>query len=548
MNSNQNAMKDFEVFAQFAKGAKCTQKTAHQKCVIYTRVSSLDQLDNTSLQTQIEACRSFAEQNKLEIVGEFGGTYESAKSDEDRKEFRRMLTFLKGRTTVTKIIVYSLDRFSRTGGGAISIIENLKSRGIDVLAVTQPADTDTATGKLMQQINLIFSNFDNSLRRQKTISGMIAKMKVGYRCGAAPIGYINTRKDGEKIVEPDGKRSKLIKLAFQWKAEEQLSNEAIRKRLTARGWQIPKQTLSGVLKNPFYCGIITHTLLEGEMYPGKHKPLISKATFLKANEVNAKFLRESNNNPEKKEVALKRFMTCSNCGEPLRGYIVKNKGIWYYKCNTKGCKVNRNAKVVNDMFLEELKNYTLNPTLMEPVKDQLAYLIGEYYSAQEGDLPKLKKRLKETETKLDKIESKYLFDEISKEIYEKHHRKVSQEKQEIQKEIDRTGKQMSSREKFLKEAVQIASNLAVLWENGDYKDRQRVQKLVFPEGISYNRQKDNCRTHRVNSIFLLIHQLGTILTQKAKGQIGSETNLSLLVVRAGIEPATHGFSVRCSTN
>ena len=206
---------------------------------------------NTSLQTQIVACREYALQNGFEILAEFGGTYESAKSDKDRIEFKRMLSFLKGRTKVNKIIVYSLDRFSRTGGGAISIIENLKKRGIDVHAVTQPADTDTASGKLMQQINLIFSNFDNSLRRQKTIGGMIARMRDGYCCGVAPLGYLNVRRNGKKVVEPDGEKSKLVKLAFKWKAKEKLSNTEVQKRLKARGWNISKQTLSQMLKNPF---------------------------------------------------------------------------------------------------------------------------------------------------------------------------------------------------------------------------------------------------------------------------------------------------------
>ena len=48
------------------------------------------------------------------VVADFGGTFESAKSDE-RKEFQKMLTYVKRNKEIDAIIVYSYDRFSRTG-------------------------------------------------------------------------------------------------------------------------------------------------------------------------------------------------------------------------------------------------------------------------------------------------------------------------------------------------------------------------------------------------------------------------------------------------
>jgi site-specific DNA recombinase len=122
MEQNETLLK------QFAKGQKEQKKSSSvQNCVIYTRVSSKEQADtNQSLEWQKKYCLEYAMKNNLSIQGYFGGTYESAKSDE-RKEFTRMLKFVKGcREKISFILVYSLDRFSRTGDSAIFISSELK--------------------------------------------------------------------------------------------------------------------------------------------------------------------------------------------------------------------------------------------------------------------------------------------------------------------------------------------------------------------------------------------------------------------------------------
>lgn len=79
----------------FAKGKKQQKEQIGGNAIIYTRVSSSEQVDGQSLEVQIDKCREYAKVRSYTIVGEFGGTYESAKSDKERKEFNRMLAFIK---------------------------------------------------------------------------------------------------------------------------------------------------------------------------------------------------------------------------------------------------------------------------------------------------------------------------------------------------------------------------------------------------------------------------------------------------------------------
>ncbi|UPT69039.1 MAG: recombinase family protein [Sphingobacteriales bacterium JAD_PAG50586_3] len=176
---------------QFAKGKSAQSiDLGIQNCVIYTRVSSKEQMDtNQSLEWQKKYCIEYALKNNLNIKGSFGGTYESAKSDE-RKEFGRMLKFVKAsKEKISFILVYSLDRFSRTGDSAIYISSELKKTGVSIMAVSQPIDTNSHAGTLQQNIQFIFSKYDNDLRRQKTIDGMREKLLKGEWIGHAPTGY-----------------------------------------------------------------------------------------------------------------------------------------------------------------------------------------------------------------------------------------------------------------------------------------------------------------------------------------------------------------------
>ena len=93
------------LFGQFSRKRRNVLRRVESKNVVsYTRVSGKKQEKNMSLGTQINGIREYAERNNLNILANFGGTYESAKTD-GRKEFNRMLNFIKDKSewTGTKI-------------------------------------------------------------------------------------------------------------------------------------------------------------------------------------------------------------------------------------------------------------------------------------------------------------------------------------------------------------------------------------------------------------------------------------------------------------
>ena len=138
-------MKDLSIFKQFAPKKK-EQLSIGTNAVIYTRVSSVDQEDNTSLSSQKRYCENYADKKGLNVIGYFGGTHESAKTD-DRKEFNKMLTFVKRTKNVSYVIVYSYERFSRSGMNGAQIADDLlKQYGVITLVFSQVLDPSTPAG------------------------------------------------------------------------------------------------------------------------------------------------------------------------------------------------------------------------------------------------------------------------------------------------------------------------------------------------------------------------------------------------------------------
>jgi hypothetical protein len=62
-----------------------------------------------------------------------------------------------------------------------------------------------------------------------------------------------------------------------------------------------------------------------------------------------------------------RINKCDDFKEPFRGYLVKKKNLYYYKCRTTGCKCNKSVKQLHEFFEEELMKLTLKEENIKPL-------------------------------------------------------------------------------------------------------------------------------------------------------------------------------------
>ncbi len=542
--------KHLNLIKSFAKGdaEKANKKSKSQKAVIYTRVSSKEQVDNMSLETQLKFCNEFAKRYSYEVCGHFGGTYESAMSDE-RKEFVRMITFVKkSKEKIAYIIVYSLERFSRTGDNAIWLSRQLRELGVTIISVTQPIDTSNPSGVLQQNILFLFGQYDNDLRRQKCVAGMKEKLLKGEWLGVAPIGYKYDRSGSFKeqtiIFNCD---APLIKKAFVMKLHG-ASNVEISETITNKGLRLTVKRLTETLRNPFYCGYVSHNLLDGELVKGKHPALISEEMFLQVNDILKKNAQGYKWKEENESLPLRKFIKCADCGNPFTGYlrkkILKNGKVLhfhYYKCNTKACKCNRSNQLMHDKFGELLNQYQLDKNLIPVIKKQLEITWNNLVNSSTSDSKSMIAKISDLKDRLEKVEDRFAVGEIDRLIYEKASGKLKAEIKQISEELEKSNFNLSNPSELIEKGVVFASDLANCWLNGDYEERQMVQNILFPEGIIYDKENDAYRTSSVNKVIELIAELSTTYNAKKMATQPVDSDLSPSVAGTRLELVTFGL-------
>jgi site-specific DNA recombinase len=172
------------------------------RCAIYTRKSSeegLEQAFNT-LHAQREACAAFVLSQKHEgwtvlptlydDGGFSGGTM-------DRPALQRLLGDI-GEGTVDIVVVYKIDRLTRSLFDFAKIVEAFDARGVSFVSITQQFNTSTSMGRLTLNVLLSFAQFERELAGERIRDKIAASKKKGmWMGGLPPLGY---EVDNRKLV------------------------------------------------------------------------------------------------------------------------------------------------------------------------------------------------------------------------------------------------------------------------------------------------------------------------------------------------------------
>ena len=164
------------------------------RCAIYTRKSSDEGLDQdfNSLDAQREACAAYVASQKLEgwhaltdrydDGGFSGGTME-------RPGLQRLLVNIRAKRVDT-IVVYKVDRLTRSLADFAKIVEVLDAQGVSFVAVTQQFNTTTSMGRLTLNVLLSFAQFEREIAGERIRDKIAAsKAKGMWMGGNVPLGY-----------------------------------------------------------------------------------------------------------------------------------------------------------------------------------------------------------------------------------------------------------------------------------------------------------------------------------------------------------------------
>ncbi|PIP56716.1 hypothetical protein COX05_01550 [candidate division WWE3 bacterium CG22_combo_CG10-13_8_21_14_all_39_12] len=135
------------------------------KAVIYTRVSSAEQVENTSLDSQEKSCRAYAQQQGYEVVGVYREEGESAKVANRPKLIEMMNVCLSKSSEIKAVIVYKIDRLARNQLDHLTIRKKLQDNEVRFHSASEPIGDDPM-GKAIEGILAVFAELDNAIKSE----------------------------------------------------------------------------------------------------------------------------------------------------------------------------------------------------------------------------------------------------------------------------------------------------------------------------------------------------------------------------------------------
>ncbi len=249
------------------------------RCAIYTRKSSEEGLEQSfnSLDAQREACEAYAKSQQHEgwkVIKESfddggfsGGTIE-------RPALTRLIEQIK-RKLIDIIIVYKVDRLSRSLSDFVKLVELFDQYKVSFVSVTQQFNTSTSMGRLTLNVLLSFAQFEREVTGERIRDKIAASKQKGmWMGGGTPLGYdvkdrtlIINRKEARTVVQIYDKylQLKSVRSLKEWLDHSRLKSK--QDKSFSRG------ALYTLLQNPVYIGKIRH---KEQVHAGSHEPIVDE--------------------------------------------------------------------------------------------------------------------------------------------------------------------------------------------------------------------------------------------------------------------------------
>ncbi|KQS53851.1 hypothetical protein ASG17_12865 [Brevundimonas sp. Leaf363] len=266
--------------------------TEAKRCAIYTRKSSEEGLNQefNSLDAQREACAAYIQSQAGEGWAALPAIYDDggfSGGNMERPGLKALMAQIAlGRVDI--VVVYKVDRLTRSLGDFGKIVEMFDAKGVSFVSVTQAFNTTTSMGRLTLNMLLSFAQFEREVTGERIRDKIAAsKAKGMWMGGPLPLGYAA---DGRtlKIVPEEaetvrGIYRRYLELGSVHRLRDELeATGVVSKRHvsgTGRVWggrPLNRGALAHILSNRTYLGQIPH---KGAHHPGLHQAIIDFDVF-----------------------------------------------------------------------------------------------------------------------------------------------------------------------------------------------------------------------------------------------------------------------------
>ncbi len=419
------------------------------RVVGYVRVSTDNQLENYSIEEQTGRLRAFCAARGWTLLRIYtDGGYSGGNTN--RPALQEMLSAIR-EGSVGAVVVYKLDRLSRSQKDTLSLIEDeFLAHKTDFVSINENFDTSTPFGRAMIGLLSVFAQLEKDQITERFTMGRIGRGRAGYFHGGgnAPTGY--DYRDG--LLHVNEYEAMQVREVFELFLSGKSIN-AIARGLSARyttGWTAAK--VRNVLKNSLYTGKV-HFL--GEEYPGRHQPLVDAETFAAANRLLCSAAREQKKNTAQKNpfragYLLSGLVRCGRCG----ARYAADHG--FYKCYSRS-KCSARFVVDPDCKNDSWPIAELDAVVTQNVEQLLSApgALERFLSRADGrkkapvDRAALARRLRDIERQTGKLIDLYQVGQIPMDVITERIEALTAEKSRLSAQLS-TNEEAPAKELFVK--------------------------------------------------------------------------------------------------
>ncbi len=462
------------------------------QAIAFARVSKDHQAEGVSLDAQIEKIREYCNNHNFSVIQEIKLTESSTRGD--RKEFHKMLEFVKKQKNKTAIVVYCVDRFQRSFKESAEIEALLKEDAIEVhfwkdslvLTKNSPASDITRWNMGILAAKMYVDALRDNVKRS-----MEYNWKVGILQNKAPTGYINITKNKKKTVIIDEERGALVKKMFEEYATGlySLKDMVVWARthgLTSRFADKPlcRAAIHAILQNPFYCGVM---YVKGHYIKHIYTPLIDEDLFNTVQkQLSGKATIHTKTEYGSMDFALRGLFRCGKCGCTMTPELHTKKSgkqYSYLKCShTHG---NCDQKPINEQLVfqqiedELVGSFHFSDKALNALKSSIREYIQNENGFNRMHKQELQKRLRDAKNRLDNAVNMLLDGVITKEIYETKKHQLDTEIAEIESELNKCSDDFNEIGEIIENIVEIAANAGNLIRSSKTDQKRALLKLIL---------------------------------------------------------------------
>ena len=322
--------------------------TPKVRCAIYTRKSSEEGLDMefNSLDAQRESCEAYITSQRQEgwlLVPDHYDDGGISGATMERPGLRRLLRDIED-GHVDVVVVYKVDRLSRSLADFAHIIDTFDKHDVSFVSITQQFNTTSSMGRLTLNILLSFAQFEREVIGERIRDKFAASRRKGmWMGGSPPLGYdVKDRKLLVNETEATLVRhifERFIRIGSATILVTELKKDGYhtktwttQKGRVREGRPIDKGFLYKLFRNRVYLGEAVH---KGESFPGEHTAIIEQPLWDKVHAILAENpTARANRTRATTPAPLKGLIRCGHCDAAMTPSHTRRKGklYRYYLC------------------------------------------------------------------------------------------------------------------------------------------------------------------------------------------------------------------------